>query len=59
MQFSFGSYIIKIHELDQKLSVQVISDLGEVRLKTDNQGRGDFPNEICFGKLGTSVYNEL
>ena len=48
MQFSFGSYTIKIHELDQKLSVQVISDLGEVRLNNDDHRTSDFPNEVCF-----------
>ena len=48
MQFSFGSYTIRTHELDQKLSVQVTSDLGEVYLTTDDHRTSDFPNEVCF-----------
>ena len=48
MQFSFGSYTIKIHELDQKLSVQVTSDLGDVRLNNEDNRTSDFPNEVCF-----------
>lgn len=48
MQFTFGSYNIKVHELDQKLSVQVTSDLGEVRLNSDDKRTSDFPNEVCF-----------
>lgn len=48
MQFSFGSYNVKIHELDQKLSVQVTSDLGDVRLNNDDHRTSDFPNEVCF-----------
>ncbi len=48
MQFTFGSYNIKIHELDQKLSLQVTSDLGDVRLNSDDHRTSDFPNEVCF-----------
>ena len=48
MQFSFGSYTIKIHELDQKLSVQVTSDLGEVRLNNEDHRTSDVPNDVCF-----------
>ncbi|MBT8344539.1 MAG: hypothetical protein KJO45_07470 [Sulfurovum sp.] len=48
MQFTFGDYTIRTHELDQKLSVQVISELGEVHLNDDDQRTSDFPNEVCF-----------
>lgn len=48
MQFTYGAYTIKIHELDQKLSVRVTSDLGDVRLNSDDQRTSDFPNEVCF-----------
>ena len=48
MQFAFGSYSIKIHELDQKLSVQVTSELGDVLLNSGDQRTSDFPNEVCF-----------
>ena len=48
MQFTFGDYTIRTHELDQKLSVQVSSELGEVHLNDDDQRTSDFPNEVCF-----------
>lgn len=48
MQFTFGDYTIRTHELDQKLSVQVMSELGEVHLNDDDQRTSDFPNEVCF-----------
>ncbi|MEN8727845.1 MAG: hypothetical protein ABF276_07785 [Sulfurovum sp.] len=48
MQFTFGDYTIKTHELDQKLSIQITSELGEVQLIDDDQRTNDFPNEICF-----------
>ena len=48
MQFTFGSYNIRTHELDQKLSVQITSDLGEVYLNDDDKRTSDFPNEVCF-----------
>lgn len=48
MQFSFGDYKIRAHELDNKLSIQVTSDLGEVHLVSDDQRSSDFPNEVCF-----------
>ena len=48
MQFTFGAYTIKTHELDQKLSVQVSSELGEVHLNDDDKRTSDFPNEVCF-----------
>ena len=48
MQFTFGDYTIRTHELDQKLSVQVTSELGEVVLSDDDKRTSDFPNEVCF-----------
>ena len=48
MQFSFGDYKIRVHELDNKLSVQVTSELGEVHLVNEDQRSSDFPNEVCF-----------
>jgi len=48
MQFTFGDYTVRTHELDQKLSVQVTSELGEVQLNDDDQRTSDFPNEVCF-----------
>jgi len=48
MQINYGPYAIKTHELDQKLSVQVTSDLGQVNMKEDNNRAHDFPNGICF-----------
>ena len=48
MEISYGPYTIKTHELDQKLSVQVTSELGEVSMKADNHRPHDFPNAICF-----------
>ncbi len=48
MQFTFGDYTIRTHELDQKLSVQVTSELGDVHLNDDDQRTSDFPNEVCF-----------
>jgi hypothetical protein len=48
MQFTFGDYTIRAHELDQKLSVQVTSELGEVVLNDDDKRTSDFPNEVCF-----------
>ena len=48
MQISFGAYNIRAHELDQKLSVQITSELGEVHLNSDDTRSGDFPNEVRF-----------
>ena len=48
MQINYGPYSIYTHELDQKLSVQVTSDLGEVSMEVDNNRAHDFPNAICF-----------
>jgi len=48
MQISYGSYVIKTHELDQKLSVQVTSPLGEVHLQDEGEQNHGFPNSVCF-----------
>ncbi len=48
MQIDYGPYIIKTHELDNKLSVQVVSDLGDVSMRAENNRDHDFPNAICF-----------
>lgn len=48
MRFTYGVYNIWAHELDQKLMVQISSDLGEVHLIDDSQRSSDFPNEVCF-----------
>lgn len=48
MHFTFGDYTIRTHELDQKLSVQVTSELGEVLLIDSDQRESSFPNEVCF-----------
>ena len=48
MKISFGAYEILAHELDQKLSIQIISELGEVHLNSDDSRSRDFPNEVCF-----------
>ena len=48
MRISFGAYNIWTHELDQKLSVQITSDLGEVHVNSDESRESDFPNEVCL-----------
>ena len=48
MQINYGPYKIRAHELDQKLTVQVTSELGEVRIEDDKNDAHDFPNGICF-----------
>lgn len=48
MQFTFGDYTIRAHELDQKLSVQVTSELGKVHLTDEDHHTNDFPNEVSF-----------
>ena len=48
MEINYGPYRIYTHELDQKLSVQVSSELGEVHMEVDNNRAHDFPNAICF-----------
>ena len=48
MQINYGSYNIRTHELDNKLSVQVTSDLGEVHIIEEGKDAHDFPNGISF-----------
>lgn len=48
MQINYGSYKIKTHELDNKLSVQVTSELGDVHLMEESHDAHDFPNGISF-----------
>jgi len=48
MQITYGPYIIKTHELDNKLSVQVTSELGDIHMRAQNNRSHDFPNGICF-----------
>jgi len=48
MQIEYGPYSIKTHELDQKLTVQVTSSLGEVHLKEDDHSNNAFPNGITY-----------
>jgi len=46
MKIEFGAYTIKTHELDNKLSVQITSELGEVTMHDSGKGPHDFPNAI-------------
>ena len=48
MQIYYGPYKIRTHELDQKLTVQVTSELGEVHMQEEDHRAHDFPNGICF-----------
>ncbi len=48
MQITYGAYKVRAHELDQKLTVQVTSDLGEVHIKELEARDFDFPNGVCF-----------
>ena len=48
MKLSFGAYDVWAHELDEKLSIQITSTLGEVHLNSDDNRSRDFPNEVCF-----------
>ncbi len=48
MQINFGPYNVRTHELDNKLSVQVTSDLGEVSIQGEETRPRDFPNEVSF-----------
>jgi hypothetical protein len=49
MNVKFGPYIIKIHELDNKLSIQVVSDIGTVVIKDEEKPfPHDFPNGVHF-----------
>ena len=48
MQITYGPYKIRAHELDNKLTVQVTSELGEVHINDNNNDAHDFPNGVCF-----------
>jgi len=58
MQIDYGPYIIKTHELDNKLSVQVTTALGDVSMRAENNRAHDFPNGICFYIENASVTPE-
>jgi hypothetical protein len=58
MQIEFGAYKIITHELDNKLSVQIISDLGEVTMHESGDGQHDFPNGIGCKILDAKVKPE-
>jgi len=58
MQIDYGPYIIKTHELDNKLSVQVTSALGDVGMRAENSRGHDFPNGICFYMAKTAEQPE-
>ena len=53
MKINFGAYTIKTHELDNKLSVQITSDLGEVTIHDSGEGQHEFPNGIRCKILNT------
>lgn len=49
MQIKFGPYSIRAHELDNKLTIQVTSELGKAFIKEDDKVYPyDFPNGIHF-----------
>ena len=48
MKITYGPYNLRVHELDNKLIVQVDSTLGEVEMIDGQQHPYDFPNGICF-----------
>ena len=48
MQIQYGPYKIRAHELDQKLTVQVTSALGEVHMIEDDHSQNAFPNGIRY-----------
>jgi len=49
MTINFGPYDVRVHELDNKLALQVTSDLGTVSIKEDDKVYPyDFPNGIHF-----------
>jgi len=55
MKINYGPYIIKTHELDQKLSVQVTSDLADVSMSEDAENPYGFPNGIFFKLTDTDT----
>ena len=48
MQIKYGPYKIRTHELDNKLTVQVTSDLGATHMIEEAHEAHDFPNGISF-----------
>ncbi len=58
MKINYGPYIIKTHELDNKLSVQVVSDLGTVDMMEEGKDAHDFPNGISFQVKDASIKPE-
>ncbi len=49
MQIKFGPYYIRVHELDNKLTLQVTSEAGKAGIKEDDKVYPyDFPNGIHF-----------
>ncbi len=55
MLLSFGDYNLRVHELDNKLIVQVTSPLGETHIKEEySKDACSFPNEIVYEVLNPS-----
>ena len=48
MRIEYGPYKIRTHELDNKLTVQVTSDLGEVHMMEDDHSKNAFPNGVRY-----------
>lgn len=48
MELKFGPYKIKARELDNKLSLQITSDRGEVSIERSNDFKDLFPNTIVY-----------
>lgn len=48
MQINYGPYLLKAHALDNKLTVQVFSELGKVAIRDEKNGADDFPNAIHY-----------
>jgi hypothetical protein len=48
MKVNFGDYILIVHELDSKLSIQVESGLGHVDMEVENSEAEDFPNAVHY-----------
>jgi len=53
MNINFGDYTIKLHELDEKLSVQITSTLGDVKIMNIGEHFNDFPCSIKY-KINTT-----
>lgn len=48
MEVKFGNYNIKARELDNKLLIQFVSDLGKVSMVKNLELDNEFPNSITF-----------